>query len=183
MKTPLFLSVITFIVGLVVGYLCFGKTPPTHDEKFDISQYANVKPDTTNKRSGQLSVDSAYEMVQLYKGLDPDLKQNTRVIWFPFSRIESLYLRMKAEQEAGMGTDGLRIYLAKYPKEYAPGKKHPHANQNTLVLVSTKDSLKRFHRDYYYDKLLRESPENKGELCPPGDCPFNGALLLTPPKK
>lgn len=190
MKKSLLISAITFVIGLGLGYLFFNKPqvlPQEDQEDVDISSYGIGKCDGTIDRSSQLCLDSAYQIVQGYKGIGLDLKQNTRAVWLPFSRIENLYFLLKNEQEK-MGTDGLRIYFGRYPKEYEPGKRHPHAKQNTLLFVSTKsDSVKtkeglfvKIHRDYF-NQVIGTIPENKGELCPPGDCPGSGALLLGPP--
>jgi len=185
MNKSLLLAVFTFLVGLGVGYLSFHKPDYGAAEreigKMDISNFALGRCEgSVVDPSAQICVDSAYQMVQGYSGIDLANKMNTRSIWFSFQRIETLYKRLKYDRDTlKYGTDGLRIYLGKYPLEYASGQKHPHAGQNTIVFVSTKDSLRKYHRDYF-KQVMRIVPENKGELCPPGDCPGNGALLLAP---
>ncbi|TDO23881.1 hypothetical protein [Pedobacter duraquae] len=189
MNKSLLLAVFTFLAGLGVGYLSFHKPDYGAKEReigeMDISNFAiwKCKGDIVDS-TAQICVDSAYQMVQGFSGIDLNNQPNTRTIWFSFERIENLYKRLKYDRDTmKYGTDGIRIYFAKYPKEYAPGHAHPHAGQNTILFVSTKDSLqKKYHRDYYTQspRPIPLTPENKGELCPPGDCPGNGALLLAP---
>lgn len=183
MKKLLSFSIATFAIGLALGYFLFkgalaNPVDPLAD--YDISHFEMAKcKGTIVDEASEICVDSAYQMVQTYRGRLFE-KEPTRTIWFSYKRIEKLYNKLKADRDSGMATDGLRIYFGTYPKEYKSGKKHPHAKKNTIIFVSTKDSLNgKFHRDYY-NNVMRLVPENKGELCPPGDCPSMGALLLKP---
>lgn len=117
---------------------------------------------------------------------------DTRTIWFGIDRLESLVKKIKAE-----GGDGIRFYLATYdmyyPKDFKKGHVPPkdYWGYNTLLMVSTKDSLNQYHRDYYSDTRiggkqskgiilgLGSETENRGEICPPpSDCHEIGALLI-----
>ena len=138
-------------------------------------------------------VDSTYTDVQLNK-----VKKlpNSRTIWFGIDRLQAMVNKIKAE-----GGDGVRFYLATYDTVYTPNSKHNHIPERkywghtTLVMVSTKDSLK-FHRDYYGNSIdpssnsksdpkgfilsVGTSPENRGEMCPPpSNCATIGATLVT----
>ena len=111
---------------------------------------------------------------------------NTRAIWFSAGRLDSLVSKIKKEKG-----DGIRFYLATYDTGYKedvnsrmPDKKY--WGYNTLVMVSTKDSLGKYHQDYYKNTsangpasgfIVGATPENRGEMCPPPrDC--TGATLL-----
>ncbi|HEY9194607.1 MAG TPA: hypothetical protein VIM77_00020, partial [Mucilaginibacter sp.] len=90
------------------------------------------------------------------------------------------------------------FYYSTYDSTYkASFKGHIPARQywgyNTLIMVSTKDSLKQFHQDYYYARptgnptgvaqgfIVNTVPENRGEQCPPpANCYSIGATLITP---
>ena len=117
---------------------------------------------------------------------------NSREIWFPIGRLDSLVQKIK--QEKG---DGIRFYLATYDTVYTQtansGKKpaREYWGYNTLLMVSTKDSLQgKFHQDYYkagdaasntpsQGTILGTVPENRGEMCPPPkNCPAIGASLI-----
>lgn len=143
------------------------------------------------KRAG--FVDSIYK-----SGTDVNkVKKNpdTRAIWFDIKRLKALVDTIKAE-----GGDGIRFYLATYDSTYAktfkghiPDRKY--WGYNTLVMVSTKDSVdktdttKRFHQDYYSNGSVKNkkpkgiivgaTPENRGEMCPPPhNCKVIGATLI-----
>ena len=138
-------------------------------------------------------VDSIYTEAQLNK-----VKKlpNSRTIWFGIARLQAMVDKIKAE-----GGDGVRFYLATYDSVYNPNDKYGHIpdhkywGHNTLVMVSTKDSLQ-FHRDYYGNSIDPSSnsksgskgfilgvginPENRGEMCPPpSNCATIGATLVT----
>ena len=139
-------------------------------------------------------VDSTYTEVQLNK-----VKKlpNSRTIWFGIDRLQAMVNKIKAE-----GGDGVRFYLATYDTVYTPNSKHNHIPERkywghtTLVMVSTKDSLNKFHRDYYSNSIdpssnsksnskgfilgVGSAPENRGEMCPPpSNCATIGASLVT----
>lgn len=112
---------------------------------------------------------------------------DTRAVWFGIERLKSLIKKIEAE-----GGDGIRFYFATYDSTYnAQSKTHvpikEYWNRNTLIMVSTKDSLG-YHRDYYNDKInskaangmiLSTTPENRGEMCPPpANCSGIGATLI-----
>lgn len=115
---------------------------------------------------------------------------DTRAIWFGIDRLEAMVKKIKAE-----GGDGVRFYLATYdnlyPKDFKEGytPERNYWGYNTLVMVSTKDSIGKFHRDYYtnvkeskgFILTVESEPENRGELCPPPvDCRPIGATLIDP---
>jgi hypothetical protein len=145
-------------------------------------------------------VDSIYTSAQLSK-----VKKlpNSRTIWFGIDRLQAMVNKIKAE-----GGDGVRFYLATYDTVYNPNDKYGHIPERkywghtTLVMVSTKDSvsakdtLHRFHRDYYGNNIdptsnsksgskgfilgVGSTPENNGEMCPPpSNCATIGATLIT----
>ncbi len=113
---------------------------------------------------------------------------NTRAVWFSVERMKALVEKIEAE-----GGDGIRFYYATYDSVYDRTRKNPppksYWDHNTLIMVSTKDSLK-YHRDYYNDRrvghgngkngfIVGAFPENRGEMCPPpANCRSLGATLL-----
>ncbi|MHB8208158.1 hypothetical protein [Mucilaginibacter sp.] len=139
-------------------------------------------------------VDSIYTDAQLSKVKKiPD----SRTIWFGIDRLQAMVNKIKAE-----GGDGVRFYLATYDTVYSPNGQFSHIpdrkywGHNTLVMVSTKDSLHKFHRDYYGNNIdvtsnsksdskgfilgVGSTPENRGEMCPPpSNCATIGATLIT----
>ena len=152
---------------------------------------AKIYVDNYAKHAGY--VDSVYTGEQLNK-----VKKlpNSRTIWFGIDRLQAMVNKIKAE-----GGDGVRFYLATYDSVYTPNDKFGHIparkywGHTTLVMVSTKDSLK-FHRDYYGNNIdptsnsksdskgfilsVGTSPENRGEMCPPpSNCATIGATLIT----
>ncbi|MFC5285229.1 hypothetical protein [Pedobacter alpinus] len=117
---------------------------------------------------------------------------DTRSVWFDIERLESIVKQIKAE-----GGDGIRFYLGTYDQNYPEQFKMGHIpptdywGYNTLIMVSTKDSLKKYHRDYYSETTkagkkrkgvimsVGSAPENRGEICPPpSDCYDIGATLI-----
>ncbi|WP_131538875.1 hypothetical protein [Pedobacter nototheniae] len=125
---------------------------------------------------------------------------DTRAVWFSIARLKALVKKIEAE-----GGDGIRFYYAAYDSTYNDKSQghqppRPYWNHNTLIMISTKDSLKKYHRDYYNDKkvgsnggvngfIIGTTPENRGEMCPPpANCNDIGATLIedkpepTPPK-
>lgn len=119
-------------------------------------------------------------------------KPNTRAIWFSLDQLEKLVAKVREEKG-----DGIRFYLATYNTQYPlTDKRAPKAEYwgyNTLVMVSTKDSVgkdnsKVYHRDYYSDVkggkngrgfIVGSIPENRGEICPPPrSCDSIGATLI-----
>ncbi len=159
----------------------------------DTVSYAVAKKYVDNYAKHAGFVDSTYTDVQLNK-----VKKlpNSRTIWFGIDRLQAMVNKIKAE-----GGDGVRFYLATYDTVYTPNGKFGHIparkywGHTTLVMVSTKDSLK-FHRDYYGNSIdpssnsksdpkgfilsVGTSPENRGEMCPPpSNCATIGATLVT----
>jgi len=139
-------------------------------------------------------VDSTYTGEQLNK---VKKMPNSRTIWFGIDRLQAMVNKIKAE-----GGDGVRFYLATYDTVYHPNGIYNHVpdrkywGYNTLVMVSTKDSIHKFHRDYYGNSIdpssnsksdskgfilgVGTSPENRGEMCPPpSNCATIGATLVT----
>lgn len=127
-------------------------------------------------------------------GVDKVKKRpNTRCVWFPIKRLRKLVDSIDKQ-----GGDGIRFYLATYDslytkdfKGHVPDKKY--WGYNTLVMVSTKDSLNhQYHQDYYNNKpkpgqnggvmqgfIVGTTPENRGEQCPPPlTCGKIGATLI-----
>lgn len=116
--------------------------------------------------------------------------ENTRAIWLDTGRLIKLLAKIRKEKG-----DGVRVYLATYDAK-VEGKNSTfnpkYAGYNTLVLVSTKDSVNKkgqhFHQDYYKSKtangagsgiMIGTPPTNRGEMCPPPrDCPTIGATLI-----
>lgn len=118
---------------------------------------------------------------------------NTRCVWFSAVRLRKL-----ADSVLKEGGDGIRFYLATYDSLYTDqfaGHKpnREYWGYNTLVMVSTKDSLNhKFHQDYYKPKakpgenggtqegfIIGTTPENRGEQCPPPlTCTKTGATLI-----
>ncbi|WP_316803599.1 hypothetical protein [Pedobacter nototheniae] len=136
------------------------------------------------KRAG--TVDSSFSEAGFSKTKKlPD----TRAVWFGIARLKALIKKVESE-----GGDGIRFYYASYDSTYndksqghVPPK--PYWNRNTLIMISTKDSLKKYHRDYYNDKkvgvggsngfIIGTTPENRGEMCPPpANCNDIGATLI-----
>lgn len=127
-----------------------------------------------------------------------DSLHDTRCVWFPKGEISQLDSIMRSNDTLS----GLRIYLAAYDFNYheqtAAGKyeKIPpmaYWNRTTLIMVPTYDGVNKQGDSIHIDFITREprgkllagkaflrdaSPENKGELCPPGNCPEKGALLM-----
>jgi hypothetical protein len=156
----------------------------------DSLSYERAKQYVKNYEIHAGTVDSNYNQGNFAK---TKKKPNTRCIWFSADRILALAQKIKDE-----GGDGIRFYLASYDTVYTPkfnGRKPPrdYWGYNTLVMVSTKDSVNKvaehFHRDYYTNGkvtpgkptgfILGGVPENRGELCPPPkDCGQVGATLL-----
>ena len=163
------------------------------------NQSASTHPSTSaSSDSIEISENTARVMTHKYRPHAVGFRNQTRTVWLSTSRIKMLYDILQYDTDQGLKTDGLRIYFAKYPGKDSSGQKYPHAYRNTLVFVSTKDSTVHkgkgtltYHRDYYTGASVNgiksqsnikstnrivSIPENKGELCPPGDCA--GALLL-----
>lgn len=115
--------------------------------------------------------------------------ENTRAVFFDTTRIIKLLAKLRKEKG-----DGIRFYLARYDAKVGQNSTFDpkYAGYNTLVLVSTKDSVNKqgqhFHRDSYTSKtangpgggfIVGAGPENRGEMCPPPrDCPSIGATLI-----
>ncbi|MCO5934713.1 hypothetical protein NAF17_04105 [Mucilaginibacter sp. RB4R14] len=157
----------------------------------DSLSYERAKQYVKNYEKHAGTVDSNYSESNFAK---TKKKPNTRCIWFSADRILALAQKIKDE-----GGDGIRFYLASYDTVYASkfnGRKPPrdYWGYNTLVMVSTKDSVNKvdehFHRDYYTNGKVTPSkpatgfilggvPENRGEICPPPKtCNTVGATLI-----
>lgn len=156
----------------------------------DTLSYELAKQYVKNYEKHAGYVDSLYSdsLNRLESAKLPD----TRTIWFSIEKLETLVNKIKSE-----GGDGIRFYLASYdmyyPKGFKKGYIPPRDNwgYNTLIMVSTKDSLNQFHRDYYTNTPINgekgkgiilglgTEPENRGEICPPpADCVSIGATLI-----
>lgn len=183
MKNSLF-SILALFVGVGIGYLIFNVKKESVQVSDSSKELAKgwIGSCGLADPATQLCLNDAHAMVLNYDPKKIDNFENTRTVWLPYNRIVQLYEYLKKDYEDGKtGTDGLRIYFARYPQTDQAGVKYEHPNYNTLVFVSTKknkaDTTK--HDDYYV-QVGMITPENKGELCPPGDCPTNGARLLDP---
>ncbi|AYL96222.1 hypothetical protein [Mucilaginibacter celer] len=129
---------------------------------------------------GEISQADAQEMVTAYNAAQNGL---TKSVWFGLDQIEELVKRLKDEQAAGFGTDGLRVYFARYTENTIPEGQRQFIGKNTVVLVSTKkvkgENGIEFHEDYFdgiepnqkkVEKTISSKdspPENRGELCQP----------------
>ena len=117
---------------------------------------------------------------------------NTRCVWFDIKSMATLIGQIVKEHGSGV-----RIYLGTYSKGTtgydSGGNAIDYSNLNTVVFVSTKDSIGidniTYHSDYYKplahslykNSFLVANPMNKGELCPPpAGCNTIGAYLLAP---
>lgn len=158
----------------------------------DSLSYEHAKQYVKNYEKHAGTVDSGYTEANFAK---VKKKPNTRCIWFSADRILALAQKIKDE-----GGDGIRFYLASYDTVYAnkfKGRKPPkdYWGYNTLVMVSTKDSVNKveqhYHQDYYTNSKVTDQtkpprgfivggvPENRGELCPPPkNCNTVGATLI-----
>jgi len=185
---------ITLVVGFGIGYLIFNNQ----------NQSSNHLAESPN--SEKLFVDISYKEAKVLvdnfrdhgrEDVTGDINgahDRTKAIWFSYDQIKGIYESLTKEKSNGVGTDGLRIYLARYPIlcpkctasdsdiKYDPTLQ---VNRNTLVMVSTKTSSTdtSIHVDYF-DTTGRTQffmnpmpPQNRGELCQP-NC--NGATLTTP---
>lgn len=184
------------LITLAVAVLCFSscqhksvnapKDSQVSDNPDTLSlQVARTYVNNYAKRAGTVDSSFTEEGVSKIKKL-PD----TRAVWFSVARLKQLVAKVEAE-----GGDGIRFYFATYDSTYNnKSQEHqpprPYWNHNTLIMVSTKDSLKRYHRDYYNDRKLGSNtgingfiigtvPENRGEMCPPpANCNDVGATLI-----
>ncbi|MDA9555522.1 hypothetical protein N9R54_04735 [Pelobium sp.] len=171
---------------------CKNKTQKVESFTFvnDTLSYELAKKYVKNYEKHAGFVDSLYS--DSLNRLEAAKLPDTRTIWFSIEKLESLVSKIKSE-----GGDGIRFYLAAYdtyyPKDFKKGYIPPKDNwgYNTLIMVSTKDSLNQFHKDYYTNTLvngqkgkgiilgLGTEPENRGEICPPpADCIGIGATLI-----
>lgn len=169
----------------------------------------SLATDTISKfKIDNISVDTAVKMVNSY---NPGMvgsqragvqKENTRTVYFDLASLKTLI--NKIESQKGQG---VRIYFAAYGPGHrvisATGDTLDYSNSNTVVLVSTKDTVIvdpnhptrkiTVHKDYYSNNKSVTSigyflgrftdPQNKGELCPPPSpcCTLGATLLCTPP--
>jgi len=112
---------------------------------------------------------------------------NTTSIWFDLKKLDSLVTLLKKERASNKKTDGIRVYFATYGNNKLEKPEYnldtTYSYRNTLIFVSTKDSIyngNRVHYDYFKnDKaFILTEPVNKGELCPPPvKCNVTGATL------
>jgi hypothetical protein len=80
-------------------------------------------------------VDNYSHVLQSQRGSSDAIVQ-TQTVWLCLKRLKALVKQLEEEEKAGWGTDGLRIYFAKYPADYTANP--AHKDRNTLVFVSTK---------------------------------------------
>ena len=129
-----------------------------------------------NLSMDHIPVDTARKHVKNYENKLSVLNDmsDTRSVWFPIKELKE-FVNRSAENDS---IDGVRLYFAAYGEK--PEAPH-YSSKNTLILVLTKDSIGKYHRDYYTEVLeptLKNpiaSPANQGELCPQ-NC--EGAYLL-----
>lgn len=160
--------------------------------------------DTTNKIGPDaIPYELAKRMVQYYEPHVGTLQRpdgtastdgNTRSVWFDLDKLDKFVDMLKKERAANGKTDGVRVYFGTYgdnAKEPAPyALDDSYSFRNTLVFVSTKDSLVKennaevhYHQDYFKNEkaFTFTEPANKGELCPPPvKCCQIGATLSCP---
>jgi hypothetical protein len=109
----------------------------------------------------------------------PGGKDVTRSVWFDIKQIHRIDSLLKDEESKGMKTDGIRIYFGTYPQKDLHGKAYDYPFQNTVIFVSTKDSIadnQHYHQNYYdHPEVHPMVPENRGELCEP-NCKGNNGL-------
>ncbi|GEM_PF-1543198 len=118
-----------------------------------------------------ISFDEARAMVQNYRntvggGSGAGANEITTSVWFSLEHLKKIYVILETEKLLGKGTDGVRVYFAKYPNG-------ENKDRNTVVLVSTFEEQvgkKTYHRDYF-ESIMKDGkgmlPENRGVLCPP----------------
>jgi hypothetical protein len=187
-KKSYWLAVATLIIGIIAGRVTQMDKP--------CCAFNNLPPG-----KDLLSYDQAQRYVNNYAahaGFVPVLAAGTdtasmkyvedsRCVWFGVDRLRELLCQI--EKDKG---NGIRFYFATYDTSYdsialEPTPPRDYWGRNTLVMVSTRDSLD-YARDYFNDSTLGAlpngfmisiAPENKGELCPPpSNCYSRGALLL-----
>lgn len=169
----------------------------------DGSASATSTPDTSATTPGpdEIPFELAKRMVKYYEphvgtlskpdGSIASTDGNTRSVWFDLDKLDKFVEILKKERAANGKTDGVRVYFgtygdnAKEPSMY--GLDPNHSFRNTLVFVSTKDSVNlanvHYHRDYFNNEkaFILTGPANKGELCPPPvKCCDAGAVLSCP---
>lgn len=184
MKQPFKLSLIALTILVFIS--C---------EQEEISTFLSKKDTAENTESFKLDYQTAKRYVANYAShagyvdqtaseaqLKIAKKPETRSVWFSKERLQSMLTQL--ENEKG---DGVRFYMATYDNIPRPDANIPqeHLGFNTLVVVSTKDSVvgtQTFHRDFYstLDAVSTVGfVENRGELCPPpADCFEIGATLI-----
>jgi hypothetical protein len=117
---------------------------------------------------------------------------NTSSIWFSKQRFDKLVYQLNTDRVNDNITDGVRFYFATYGNNadsdaVNAGVDLAHSYRNTLVLASTQTEGN-IHVDNYKPATATakaigffvrpmDDIQNKGELCPPGDCCDDGATL------
>jgi len=191
MKKTIITALVAFILGAAGMYFYQSKKAP---EAGVLAEHGHKPPlPFTN-----ITFAEAKELVHQYQtgmGDSTSLAANgipgkTLTVWFGMATINSL---LEAIQDKN--GDGVRIYLARYGKNYkgssSPSRNRDYSNAITLVMAPTrKDSLNDttvYHWDIV-DSLgtqnvafaLSPEDQNKGELCPPpSNCSLTGAVLLS----
>jgi hypothetical protein len=184
--------VITLVIGLVAGYYLFslkGKSGATD----------TITGDNLTSQNG-ISMKEAKTLIDTFSThWMEDAKQRvggkgeiTRSAFIPLKELDSLVAALDAARKRNGVTDGIRIYMGRYPKMQPDGKTpYPQAYHNTIVLVTTKytrilskgakDSIY-IHKDFYgltnrkvpvY--LFGDDPLDRTQLCP-NDC--QGATMV-----
>ncbi|QHS54961.1 hypothetical protein GWR56_05180 [Mucilaginibacter sp. 14171R-50] len=187
---------------------CTSKTTPEDTNKADSVAADSLVAES--KKMENIPIDTAVKMVSSY---DPGMvtspsrrtqKENTRTVYFDLAALKKLITNIETEKG-----QGLRIYFAKYGPGHVVlannGDTLDYSNSNTVVLVSTKDTVITdpdpknrgrkitIHKDYYSNNKSVSNigyflgkftdPQNKGELCPPPSpcCTYGATLFCTPP--
>jgi hypothetical protein len=122
--------------------------------------------------NGEIPPEIARQMIDAYQS---DATEKTRAVWFGLDQMNHIMDFLKAEEKAGMGTDGLRVYFGKYVQGTMKDVDPTYLGRNTVIFVSTKfagydpdDPKIKIHEDYFEHKAsFTMIPENRGEICQP----------------
>jgi len=184
--------VITLVIGLVVGYYLSSL-------KGKSGSVGSITGDSLKSQHG-ISLKEAKTLIDTFSAhWMEDAKQKvggkgeiTRSAFIPLTELDSLCAALDAARKKNGVTDGIRIYMGRYPKMEPDGTTpYPLPYHNTIVLVATKythilskgakDSIY-IHKDYYglgnkkaLVYLFGDDPLDRTQLCP-DNC--QGATLV-----
>lgn len=188
------------LLCVALGAICFTSCQQKNDGGTDTGGIGALNSDTLSYKVAKQYVHNYtkragyVDSVVHGPGISKKIRMpNTRSVWFSLSRLKALVNKIDSE-----GGDGVRFYLAAYDSVYVTAKSghtppREYWDYNTLVMVSTKDSLNgKYHQDFYNNSsqskhpkgiilTVGSAPENRGEMCPPpSNCYVTGATLLNP---